>query len=154
MPSKLPTISVRLKPHVFEVFARLAELQGRSRGSVVSELLETVYPPLMRTVALLEAARDAPAQVQSGLLRTLEDMEMDLVHVSGGSLAQMDMLIERARQPARGEAERREAPTAPAAAVAQKSGKKGGSTPVLVTRGSGLVKRTASRTRKPRSGGA
>lgn len=150
MPSKLPTISVRLKPHVFEVFARLAELQGRSRGSVVADLLEAVHPPLMRTVALLEAARDAPAQVQSGLLRTLEDMEMDLVHVSGGSLAQMDMLIERARQPA--QRERRE--PAPPAAVAQKSGKKGGSTPVLVTRGSGRVSASRSRTRKPRSGGA
>lgn len=154
MPSKLPTISVRLKPYVFEVFARLAELQGRSRGSVVADLLEAVHPPLMRTVALLEAARDAPAQVQSGLLRTLEDMEMDLVQVSGGSLAQMDMLIERARQPARGEAERREAPTEQAAAFAQKSGKKGGSTPVLVTRGSGRVSASRSRTRKPRSGGA
>lgn len=150
MPSNLPTISVRLKPHVFEVFARLAELQGRSRGSVVADLLETVHPPLMRTVALLEAARDAPAQVQSGLLRTLEDMEMDLVQVSGGSLAQMDMLIERARQPA--QRERRE--PAPSAAVAQKSGKKGGSTPVLVTRGSGRGTGSRSRTRKPRSGGA
>lgn len=152
MPSKLPTISVRLKPHVFEVFSRLAELQGRSRGSVVAELLETVHPPLMRTVALLEAARDAPAQVQSGLLRTLEDMEMDLVQVSGGSLAQMDMLIERARQPARVQAER-SAAAAPAAAFAQKSGKKGGSTPVLVTRGSGRGTGSRSRTRKPRSGG-
>ncbi len=154
MPSSKPAIAVRLPPHVFEVFARLAELQGRSRGSVVAELLEAVYPPLMRSVALMEAAIEAPAQVRDGLRQTLEDLELDLVKSAGGSLAQMDMLIERTREHGHGEAERREAPHARAPAAAPKSGKSGGPTPVPVTRGSGLVKRTASRTRKPRSGGA
>jgi len=40
MPSSKPAIAVRLPQHVFDVFARLAELQGRSKGSVVAEILE------------------------------------------------------------------------------------------------------------------
>jgi hypothetical protein len=76
------------------------------------------------------------------------------VKTAGGSLAQMDMLIERTREHGHGEAERSGAPLGRAGFVAQKSGKSGGSTPVPVTRGSGLVSASRSRTRKPRSGGA
>jgi len=83
MPSSKPAIAVRLPQHVFDVFARLAELQGRSKGSVVAEILEAVYPPLMRTVALLEAAAEAPKQVRESLVGVLEDIERDLVKRPG-----------------------------------------------------------------------
>lgn len=109
MPSKLRAIAVRLPPHVFEVFARHAELQGRSRGAVVAEILEAIYEPLMRTVALLEAAQEAPKQVRDNLRGVLEDIERDLVKTAGGSLAQMDWLVDEFRGASR-DAERSEAP--------------------------------------------
>jgi hypothetical protein len=145
MPSGKPTIAVRMKPHVFEVFKRLAELQGRSRGSVVADILESVYPPLMRTVALLEAARDAPAQVRGELKRLFESVEQEVVGAAGSSLAQMDMLIERLGE--RPETGRRTVPGA--AAKRTKKVQKGGSTPVPVTRGSGgqFVQQSAGRKR-------
>lgn len=151
MPSSKPAIAVRLPQHVFDVFARLAELQGRSKGSVVAEILEAVYPPLMRTVALLEAAAEAPKQVRESLVGVLEDIERDLVKTAGGSLAQMDWLVEELRGPSAA----RDAPAgapAPKARAGSREGSKGGLTPVPVTRGSGLDVRTPSGARKPRSG--
>lgn len=146
MPSNKPLIAVRLRPHVFEVYSRLAALQGRSRGGVVAEILETVYEPLMRTVALLEAARDAPVEVRQGLKRTLEDMERELVGAAGSSLAQMDLLVDRLMEHPVGEATPR-----PGALSRQKIGERGGSTPVPVTRGSGrlFVQQSGRRKRTP-----
>lgn len=129
MPSDRPVIALRLRPHVHEVFSRLAELQGRPKSAVIAEILETVYEPMMRTIALLEAARDAPREVRDGLRATVEELERDLVHTAGGSLAQMDWLIERARE-------------------GSKLPPEGGSTPVPVTRGSGRVRRGGRASRK------
>ena len=129
MPSEKPAIAVRLKPEVFAVFARLAELQNRSRGAVVADILESIYEPLCRTVALLEAARDAPMQVKQGLRAVVADMEQDLASQSRENLAEMDWLRRQLRPPSaargRGAAER------PA------GGGKPTPTPVPVTRGSG-----------------
>lgn len=133
MPSKLRAIAVRLPPHVFEVFARHAELQGRSRGAVVAEILEAIYEPLMRTVALLEAAQEAPKQVRDNLRGVLEDIERDLVKTAGGSLAQMDWLVDEFRgAPASAErdAQRSAAPApAPAPRVRRRRSRRGGGPP-------------------------
>jgi hypothetical protein len=95
MPTSKPRVIVTLDPHVHETIQRLADLQGRSRGKVISELLEAVHPPLMRTVALLEAAREAPEQVKSGLRGTIEQMEHELQESLGGSVQQMDYLLDQ-----------------------------------------------------------
>lgn len=148
MPSSKPVIAVRLSPHVFEVFRRLAELQGKSRGGVLAEILESIYPPLMRTVALLEAAADAPAQVRRGLVRTLEDAELDLVRSIGGSLAQLDLLVQRSgdvKSPPAGPQGGQGALTP--SGVSRKA-RKGGLTPVPVTRGSGTVFRGSGKASK------
>ena len=71
----------------------MATLQGVSKSHVINELLESVHPPLMRTVALLEAARDAPQQVQDGLRNTLDAMELELVGDLGRNLTQLDFLV-------------------------------------------------------------
>lgn len=147
MPSSKPVIAVRLSPHVFEVFRRLAELQGKSRGGVLAEILESIYPPLMRTVALLEAAAEAPSQVRQGLVRTLEHVELDLVRSLGGNLAQLDFLLTRA-----GEASAHAGPQGGHGPKTAHRGsgkaKKGGSTPVPVTRGSGRVSRGSGKASK------
>lgn len=75
-----------------ETVSRLAKLQGRSKSAVINDLLESVHPPLMRTVALLEAAQDAPQQVKAGLRQTVLDLERELVGNTGSGLAQMDWL--------------------------------------------------------------
>jgi len=118
MPTAKPRIAVTLNQHTFDVIARMAELQSCSRGSIVAELLDSVAPALTRTVALLEAASQAPKQVREGLRAVVEDAHNDLVGVSGDALQQLDFLL--------GEFERGEA------------------NPHVVTRGSGSDKTRGS----------
>lgn len=98
MPTNKPRIAVTLSPPVYEVIERLAALQGCSRSSVVAELLEAVYPPLMRTVALLEAALEAPRAVHDGLRQTILGLELDMVSQADGALGRMDWLLEEMRR--------------------------------------------------------
>ena len=143
MPTSKPRIAITLEPRVYETIERLAQLQRKSRGSVVAELVTSIHEPLMRTVALLDAAQQAPEDVKAGLRGVIEGVESQLVGTVGGTLAQMDWLIGRARKgparPAPG-AERSEAQKPP----------KRHPTPVPVTRGSGRKKRRGRPTRKGR----
>lgn len=139
MPTKKPRIAVTLDPNIYETVKRLGELQGVSGGRVIAELLETIHPPLMRTVALLEAARDAPRQVTEGLRGTIEQLERELVGVAGGSIAQMDWMLseiqERSEAAATADARRSRAPRRP-------------SNPRHVTRGSGTKKQQLTKRKK------
>lgn len=131
MPTAKPRIAVTLPQETFEVLARLAALQNRSRGSVVAELLVEITPPLARTVALLEAAFSAPAQIKQGLRNVVEGLHQEMVTASGDGIAQMDMLLERI------------------------SGMQDdGSTPVPVTRGSGTDSTPLPKQRKSRRKGS
>ena len=143
MPTSKPRIAITLEPRVYETIERLAQLQRKSRGSVVAELVTSIHEPLMRTVALLDAAQQAPEDVKAGLRGVIEGVESQLVGTVGGGLAQMDWLLGRmSKGPQRPppSAERSEAP----------KGSKGHLTPVPVTRGSGRKKRRGKPTRKGR----
>lgn len=133
MATTKPRISVTVPNHVHDTIRRLAELQGRSMSAVVADILDSIHPPLMRTVALLEAARDAPAQVKEGLRRTIEDMEREMVSASGAGVAQMDWLLGKITEGGAGAAASRPAPP-------DTLGE--GSNPRIVTRGSGRKTRT------------
>ena len=94
MPTAKPRIAVTLEQSTFEVIARMASLQGVSRGSVVAELLDSVAPVLARTVALLEAAAAAPKQVQDGLREVVESAHDDFMVIAGDATNQLDMLFD------------------------------------------------------------
>lgn len=94
MPTVKPRFVVTCEPDTHEVLQRLADLQGRSRGAIVAELLDEVAPALARTVALLEAAAAAPEQVKAGLRAVVEGVYDDLVEVTGDGVRQMDMILD------------------------------------------------------------
>ncbi|WP_287815312.1 hypothetical protein [Pseudomonas sp.] len=94
MPTIKPRVAVTLEPHTHEVIERLAQLQGRTRGSVIADLLESVAPALTRTVALLEAAAAAPDDIKRGLRTVVEQVHGDLVEAAGASIVQLDMLLD------------------------------------------------------------
>ena len=94
MPTAKPRIAVTLEQSTFEVIARMAALQGVSRGSVVADLLDSVAPVLARTVALLEAAAAAPKQVQDGLREVVESAHEDFMVIAGDATNQLDMLFD------------------------------------------------------------
>ena len=95
MPSKKPRINLTVPQNLNETLARLAELQGRSRSAVVVDLLEAIHPPLMRTVATLEAAQAAPKELRENLRQTVEDMEREINAALGCGIEQMDMLLQQ-----------------------------------------------------------
>jgi hypothetical protein len=136
MPAKIPKprIAIYLKPHVYETIKRLSELNGEPMSRIVAELVETVADPLMRTVALLEAAQSAPKQIKDGLRGTMEAMERDLYGVAGYTLGQMDWLI---NEMGKGGADVVRPAPAGRAASASKSSKKASANPHTVIRGSG-----------------
>ncbi len=94
MPTAKPRIAVTLEQSTFEVIARMASLQGVSRGSVVADLLDSVAPSLTRTVSLLEAAAAAPKQVQDGLREVVEAAHGDFAALAGDATKQLDMLLD------------------------------------------------------------
>lgn len=95
MPTNKPRITITVEPAIYETIQRLAFLQGRSKSGVVGDLLEGVHVPLQRTVALIEAAKDAPQQVRQGLADTVESMEKEMQQGAGSSMDDINMLIDR-----------------------------------------------------------
>lgn len=98
MPTTKPRITITTSQPIYETITRMAALQGVSKSAVVNELLEAVHPPLMRTIALLEAAQEAPRQVKQGLHDTVRDLELELTGSLGKQLAQLDWLTAQLAQ--------------------------------------------------------
>lgn len=141
MPSKLPRIAVSLPPHVYETIKRMSELGGEPMSRIIADLITATAEPLMRTVALLEAAAEAPKQVRDGLRQTVADMERELYGVAGHTIGQMDWLINEMGKGNKGAgagAGPAGAGRAPAAAPVQ-APKKAKANPHVVTRGSGIT---------------
>jgi hypothetical protein len=93
MPTLKPRVQVTLEPSTHEVIERFASLQGRTRGSVIAEMLDSIAPSLARTVALLEAAAEAPNDVKRGLRAAVEGIQSELVGVAGDASSQLDFLM-------------------------------------------------------------
>jgi len=79
MATTKPRINVTLEPHRFELYKRLAALQGVSMSALVVELLEAVAEPMERVCVVLEAAKTAPASVLNGLRSAIGKAEAELM---------------------------------------------------------------------------
>lgn len=95
MPTNKPRVQVTLEPETHAVIERFAQLQGRTRGSVIAELLDAITPSLTRTISLLEAAIAAPESVKNGLRGVVEGIQDELVSVSGDATKQLDILMDQ-----------------------------------------------------------
>ncbi|MEG5267239.1 hypothetical protein TRP66_23390, partial [Pseudomonas sp. JDS28PS106] len=97
MPTLKPRVQVTLEPATHEVIERFAALQKRTRGAVIAELLDSIAPPLARTVALLEAAQEAPKTVKDRLRSVADDLHVELVSLTGqaqGALGQLNSIVD------------------------------------------------------------
>ena len=112
MATKRLTIS--MDERFYDVVSRMAELQGRSMSAVLNDFHMSMYEPLMRTVALIDAANQAPEQVKQGLRETAERLERDLAGLGDQTILDLGALLSSAE-----------------------SDVSGGVDPRLVTRGSG-----------------
>ena len=93
MPTIKPRVQVTLEPQTHEVIERLARLQGRTRGSIIAELLDSIAPVLAQTAAILEAAEAAPKDVLRGLKSVVEGVHDELLDAAGDGIKQMDFLL-------------------------------------------------------------
>lgn len=148
MPTIKPRVQVTLEPYDHEVIERLAALQGRTRGAVIADLLHEVVPALARTVALLEAAAEAPEQVKKGLRGVVDSVHDDLVRLSGDSVRQMDFLLSELSG---GRVEEGAGCTPPRPAKVSEKAVPADANPHVVTRGSGSGETRGSATRKKSS---
>jgi hypothetical protein len=94
MPTKKPRVQVTLNENTHEVIKRFAELQNKTRGAVISEFLDSIVPPLSRTVALLDAAHSAPDHVKKGLVDYVESTHNDLMSILSDANSQVDNLAQ------------------------------------------------------------
>lgn len=134
MPTLKPRVQVTLEPSTHDVIERFARLQNRTRGSIISELLDSIAPPLARTVALLEAAQEAPKSVKKGLRSVVDGLHGELLAVTGEANVAFERLD---------------------ALMSDDGGRSaGGSTPVSVTRGSGTDTPPARKRSKSSSEGS
>ncbi len=83
MPAKNPRLTITLNPRLYDLISRFAALQQCPKSRVVSDILEPLVTPLSRTIALLEAARDAPAEIQRNMLSVASGVERDLLDAAG-----------------------------------------------------------------------
>jgi hypothetical protein len=91
----------------------------------------------MRTVALLEATAEAPKQVREGLLKTIEDMERQMVGSAGSGMAQLDWLLGKINGADREAGSAAAKPSKRSAAGGKHAQPEGEINPHIVTRGSG-----------------
>lgn len=143
MPAKFPKprIAIYLRPHVYETIKRFSELNGQPMSRIVADLVEAVADPLMRTVALLEAAAAAPKEVKDGLRNTVENIERDLYGAVGYTTSQIDWLTDAYGKKGGGEKAGACAAASPPPAAYP--------APVSVTRGSGSQKTPPATHPKP-----
>lgn len=94
MPTIKPRVQVTLEPETHAVIERLASLQGRTRGAVIAEMLDSVAPALTRTIALIEAAQDAPKHVRNGMRKAVESAHAEIVAFAGEGAKQLDAFMD------------------------------------------------------------
>ena len=94
MATTKPRLTITLEPHTHAVVSQLAELQGRPKSSVISELLESVTPVLERTCYVLQIAERASSGVSDDLRESMERSEAKLQAMMQDALGQMDIFAE------------------------------------------------------------
>lgn len=136
MPTEKPRVTVTLPHEMHEVISEWAELQGVSKGHVIAEMMQAVYPAMVRAAALMRAASEAPREVREGFAETFLNLHEEVVGEYQKSLFEMERQTVRLKE--RG------------AKAHSRSRPSGESTPVPVIRGSGSGK--TLKNKKTRSG--
>ena len=139
MPTLNPRITVTLQPQVHAILKRLSELTKNSQSALIAELLESSLPIFERMVEVLAAADELRAQG----MKATDEVKESLERAQGRIESQLGLVLEdfdHGNRPILHAAERVRRRTGGVARSAAPPVKKGHSTPVPVTRGSGLQK--------------
>ena len=94
MATEKPRLTLTLEPHTHAVVSQLAELQGRPKSRVISELLDSVVPVLERTCYVLQIAERASSGVSDDLRESMERSEAKLKAMMEDAMGQLDIFAE------------------------------------------------------------
>lgn len=94
MATTKPRLTITLEPHTYEVISQLADLQGRPKAKIITELLDSVTPVLERTCYVLEMAHRATSGVSDDLRDSMERSEAKLKAMMEDAMGQMDIFAE------------------------------------------------------------
>lgn len=94
MATQKPRLTVTLEPHTYAVLTELAELQGRPKSKVITELLESVTPILERTCYVLKIAQRATSGVNDDIRESMERSEAKLKAMMDEAMGQLDIFAE------------------------------------------------------------
>lgn len=81
MPTTKPRIAVTLDHESYEIIARFASLQGKTKSKVCAELLQGVTPFMRTPIALLEKSQRAPEDFQNQVVDLFAELESDILGV-------------------------------------------------------------------------
>ena len=96
MPTAKPRLNLTLQQHRYDLLKRLADIQGVSMSSVVTDVMEEVYPVLERVCVVLEAAQLAKKTSKEGLREAISKAEGELAPILYRAVDQFDMFIDDA----------------------------------------------------------
>lgn len=90
MPTQKPRITITLEPSVYETFRVFAEAQGTRPSRIVAELLAEVEPSIRKTLSILLAARDAPREVITDLVRSFDEAARGVEVLADNAYSKLD----------------------------------------------------------------
>lgn len=144
MPTFNPRITITLTPACAAVLRELSGLAGNSQSAIVGELLETSMPVLERVVIALRAASTIQASAKEEIAAGLHRAQQKLESQMGLMLGEMDELtrpmLEAAEKVTRRGAGGGAVGGKRSATAAEPRARKGLTTPVPLTGGSGHPK--------------
>lgn len=141
MSANTTRVQVSLKPHEYQLLRRLSDLQGRSMSAIVAEIWETVHPVMERVAVVLDAAKKAQLESTSGLRKSAERAEQEIVPLLAQAIDQFDIFLADAGLDASGLHENESGrPGASHAVGVPARGGRRGSTPVPSNHGGQVVK--------------
>ncbi len=147
MPTINPRIAITVPQHRYDLWKRMAELQGASMASLITEVLEELYPMLERMCVVLEAAQKAQQSSKEGLRKAVEQAEAEFIPLAKSTMGQFDLFMDRVTDAVTVESalpgEKKKAAKQPKAAALA---------PRVVTRGSGSQRHTPEKQVKPSTG--
>lgn len=91
MATTKPRITITLEQEHHAVLKRLADLQGASMSSIVTDLLQEVMPMLERLTQALQAAQKLDKDLRATILQGAQQAEQDLQPIVQAVESQWDM---------------------------------------------------------------
>jgi vacuolar-type H+-ATPase subunit H len=101
MPSTNPRIAITLHPYRYELLKRLAAMQGVSMASLVTGIMDELYPMLERLCIVLEASQEAKETALQGFRDAADQAERDLAPIAAKAMAQFDLFLTKVEKHAK-----------------------------------------------------